>query len=240
MEGNKDETPIVLDAERSKAFWSLIWSESKVYNGQADWLNDIEENLGTIRKQETLTVTEAMVEKEIKKIPNWKAPGPDGVHDYWFKSIKAVRSVFAPLLNETLQSGNVPECLPSGKTVLIVKDKDKVNKVTNFRPFTCLPMMWKLLTGVISEEMYKYLDEEKLLPNEQRGCRRQKRGTKDQLLIDKIVIRNCRRRLTNLAMRWINYKKAYDMIPHSWILKCLKMFGIVSNITALMEKAMEK
>ena len=88
--------------------------------------------------------------------------------------------------------------------------------------------------------MHKHLDEKKLLPDEQKGCRRQKRGTKDQLLIDKMVIRNCRRKLTNLVMGWIDYKKAYDMIPHSWILKCLKMFGIASNLTALTEKAMEK
>ena len=224
FEGNKDETLIVPDAERSKAFWSSIWSESKVYNGQADWLNDLEENLGTIRKQETLTVTETMVEKQIKRIPNWK-------------SIKAVRPVLAALLNKALQSGYVPEWLTSGKTVLIVKGKDKV---TDCRPITCLPIMWKLLTGVICGEMCKHLNEETLLPDEQRGCRRQKRGTKDQLLIDKIVIRNCRGRLTNLAMGWINYKKASDMIPHSWILKCLKMFGVLSYITALMEKAMEK
>ena len=114
------------------------------------------------------------------------------------------------------------------------------NAVTNFCPITCLPIMWKLLTGIISEEMHKHLDEEQLFPDEQKGCRRQKRATKDQLLIDKMVIRNCKRRLTNLAMGWIDYEKAYDMIPHSWILKCLKMFGIASNITALMEKAMEK
>ena len=100
--------------------------------------------------------------------------------------------------------------------------------------------MCKLLTGIVSEEMYKHLDEEKLLSDEQKGCRRQKWGTKGQLLIDKMVTRNCRRRLTNLAMGWIDYKKADDMIPHSWILKSLKMFGIASNITALMEKAMEK
>ena len=134
----------------------------------------------------------------------------------------------------------MPEWLTNGKTVLIVKDKDKSNKVTNFRPITCLPIMRKLLTGIISEETYKNLDEEKLLPDEQKGCRRQKRGTKDQLLIDKMVIRKCRRRLTNVAMWWIDYNKACDMIPHSWILKCLKMFGIASNITALMEKAVEK
>ena len=45
--------------------------------------------------------------------------------------------------------------------------------------------MWKLLTGVIAEETYNYLDREKSLPEEQKGCRRASRGTKDQLLIDK-------------------------------------------------------
>ena len=120
------------------------------------------------------------------------------------------------------------------------QNKNKGNEVTNFRPITCLPITSKILTDTISKEMYKHLDEEKLLPDEQKGCRRQKQGTKDQLLIDKTVIWNCRRRLTNLAMGWIDYKKVNDMIPHSWILKCLKIFGIASNITALLEKAMEK
>ena len=32
--------------------------------------------------------------------------------------------------------------------------------------------MWKLLTGVIAEVMYDYLKQEKLLPKEQKGCRR--------------------------------------------------------------------
>ena len=79
--------------------------------------------------------------------------------------------------------------------MIIVKDNNKGNEVTNIGPITCLPIMGKLLTNIISEKMYKYLDEEKLLPDEQKGCRRQKRGTKDQLIIDNIVIRNCRRSL---------------------------------------------
>ena len=35
-------------------------------------------------------------------------------------------------------------------------------------------------------------------------------------MIDKKMIpKNCRRRLTNLAVRWIDYKKAYNVVPHS-------------------------
>ena len=47
--------------------------------------------------------------------------------------------------------------------------------------------MWKLLTGVIAEDMYDYFEQEKPLPEEQKGCRRGSRGTKVQLLIDKTV-----------------------------------------------------
>ena len=68
--------------------------------------------------------------------------------------------------------------------------------------------MWKLLTGIIAEERYDFLGREKILPDEQKGCRKGSRGTKDQLLIDKTVLKDCKRRKTDLAMAWIDYKKA--------------------------------
>ena len=43
--------------------------------------------------------------------------------------------------------------------------------------------------------------------------------TKEHFLVDKMVMRNYKRRKKNLAMAWIDYKKAYDMVPHSWILE---------------------
>ena len=27
-----------------------------------------------------------------------------------------------------------------------------------------------------------------------------------------------------------DYQKAYDLLPHSWIVECLKMFGIAENV----------
>ena len=45
--------------------------------------------------------------------------------------------------------------------------------------------------------MYSYLERENVLPSEQKGCRKGSRGTKDQLLIDKTVLRDCKRRHTS-------------------------------------------
>ena len=50
----------------------------------------------------------------------------------------------------------------------------------------------------LNEVMYEYL--EGILPEEQKGCRGRSRGTKDQLLINKAIIKDCKKRRTNLAM----------------------------------------
>ena len=41
-------------------------------------------------------------------------------------------------------------------------------------------------------------------------------------------------------MAWLDYKKAYDMVPHSWIIKCLDLFGVAENIKRLLVNNMEK
>ena len=115
-----------------------------------------------------------------------------------------------------------------------MKDKDQGAIVTNFRPITCLPVMWKLLTGILTDKMYEHLE------NEQKGCQKNSRGTKDQLLIDKMIITNCKRRKTGLAIAWVDYKKAFDMVPHSWIIKCMRMLGVAQNMIGLVQNSMDK
>ena len=44
--------------------------------------------------------------------------------------------------------------------------------------------------------------------------------------IDQHILNESKIRLKNLAMAWIDYKKAYDMVLQSWIIHCLKMYKI--------------
>jgi len=59
------------------------------------------------------------------------------------------------------------------------------------------------------------------------------------LLIDKMVMKNCRRRHTNLNMAWIDYKKAYDMLLPSWILESLMLVGFGDSIKRLLRYSMD-
>ena len=58
---------------------------------------------------------------------------------------------------------NVPEWMVRGRTVLIQKDTAKGAQASNYRPIACLPMMWKLLTGVMGEKLYHHLERNGLL-----------------------------------------------------------------------------
>ena len=173
-------------------------------------------------------------------MPNSKLSGPHLVQGFWLKSFSSLHERVRLQLKEWLDSGFVPSWLTRGRTSLLQKDKSKGNVASNYRPITCLPLMWKLLTGVIADQIYAHLDQEKLLPEKQKGCRKGSRGTNDLVYIDRAVIKEVKSRNKNIAMAWIDYKKAYDMVPRSWIIECLDLFGVAENIKSLLGNSMEK
>jgi hypothetical protein len=74
----------------------------------------------------------------------------------------------------------------------------------------------------------------------QKGIGNGYRGTKHQLLIDKALIKDSKSRQTNLGMAWIDYKKAYDSVPHSWILKSLELYKVCPQIIQFIKLSMHQ
>ena len=73
--------------------------------------------------------------------------------------------------------------------------------------------MYKILTSIIGERTYTFLNEHQLLPSEQKGYKRGSYGCKDQLLINKMILEDCNTKKKNLSTAWIDYKKAFDSVP---------------------------
>jgi len=66
--------------------------------------------------------------------------------------------------------------------------------------------MKKTLTGIIVIRIYTRLEEQGLLPAEQKGCHPGSKGCNDQLMISKAIYEECRRRNKNLNIAWIDYQ----------------------------------
>jgi hypothetical protein len=67
--------------------------------------------------------------------------------------------------------------------------------------------------------MQKYIYDINLMPKEEKGCCRGSKGCKDHLLTSKVILQGCESRKKKLRMAWIDYQKAFDRVPHSWITK---------------------
>ena len=129
--------------------------------------------------------------------------------------------------------------MTKGKTTLIQKDPSKGTTPNNYRWITGLSMMWKILTAQIREKNYYSLISCGLFPEEKKGCRKGSIGTAELLYIDQHILIESKTRRINLAMAWINYKKAYDMIPQSWIINYHKMYKISHEVIIFIEKTMK-
>ena len=237
-EGDRMYNEVAPPKEETLKFWQALWDKPVSHNQNAEWIGKVEDSCKRIYQQENLQITVEMVSRQAAKMKNWKAAGPDQVHAFWLKKLSSLHPRLAIQMQEVFE-GKIPQWLGKGRTVLIIKDKEKGAAVDNYRPITCLPTTWKLITSIIAEEMYAHLEKQSLLPVEQKGCRRNAQGTKDHLLVDKLVMSNCRRRKVDLHVSWIDYKKAYDSVPHSWILKCLDMFKFDTATAKFLQAAMK-
>ena len=184
-ERGDDDEPV---AEESKQFWGNIWSQSADHKKEAKWLQDLRSGVND-KKQEKIDITTGSLKKILGRMSNWKSPGRDLVQGFLLKNFSSLHEMVRFQLKECLDPGFVPSWLTRRRTLLLQKVKSKGNVASNYRPITCLPLMWKLLTGVVTNQIYAHLDQEKLLPEEQKGCRKGSRGTNDLFYIDRAVIK---------------------------------------------------
>ena len=223
----KRQTQQTPDPQETKTFWESIWSKPEVHNMSARWLADIQKDHTETPTQNNIVISEADVRNKLRTMANWKAPGPDQLQTFWLKYLTSLHERLAVQLQRAHDSpDHLPSWLVTGRTTLIMKDPQKGTSPKNYRPITCLPTTWKLMSGIIADKIMAHMHNNNLLADEQKGARHGSRGTKDQLAIDKMVMKDSKKRRTNLAVAWIDYQKAYDSVPHSWILETLQLYKI--------------
>ena len=100
--------------------------------------------------------------------------------------------------------------------------------------------MYKILAPIITERAYNFLDNNNILPTEQKVCKSGSYGCKDQLLINKTLLENSRSSRKNLCTAWIDYRKVFDSIPHSWLLRVLELYKVSPTIINFLKISMAK
>lgn len=189
---------------------------------------------------ELCTIHLTVLKHNLKKAHNWKAPGPDKVHNIWYKYFWSGHEKLLELINECIRSPRLfPTFLLKGVTYLIPKSSEFSTDPAQARPITCLCTLYKITTGCLNEIIYSHVNSEHILCEEQKGCGKNAKGCKEQLTVDQVILEQAVTGSRNLFVAYVDYKKAFDSVPHDWMIEVLKQYNIHPNIIAFLSTTME-
>ncbi|CAG5018717.1 unnamed protein product [Parnassius apollo] len=85
------------------AFWRSLWSEPVNHN-EGPWTEVVASQCASITPMDPVIITPDDVAEAVRRAPNWKSPGLDGLHHYWLKGFMAhVVSAFEQSLSNMTQ-----------------------------------------------------------------------------------------------------------------------------------------
>lgn len=208
---NSEDSPTT---QQVSEFWSRIWCNEVKHNEEASWINSEQSNYESISQTQFNSITTDDLFTVLKRAHNWKAPGLDRIQNFWYKRFSAAHRILARLFTEAIRGRYLPNFMTVGQTFLLPKGKMSQDPA-KYRPITCLSTMYKLLTACINDKIYEHCMANNILAREQKGCIRNTRGCKEQLVIDETILKQTIQTQRNLRAAYIDFCKAFDSVPHS-------------------------
>ncbi|CAG5052110.1 unnamed protein product [Parnassius apollo] len=120
------------------AFWRSLWSEPVNHN-EGPWTEVVASQCASITPMDPVIITPDDVAEAVRRAPNWKSPGLDGLHHYydWLKGFMVCHSVLARQFQEALNQKSLPSLFTTGITHLVPKDQGATDP-SKYRPITNL------------------------------------------------------------------------------------------------------
>ena len=170
---------------------------------------------------------------------NWSAPGIDGIQNFWWKKFQGVWKALVRSFNEWIeQPDRIPEWVTHGRTVLLPKLED-LSDEKEYRPITCLNTCYKIFTGNVGSYMKEHAERNSIWDRSQLGTCSGVLGTVDQLIVDNTIMDEVRGKRRNLAVAFYDYRKAYDMVRHDWMLRVYRWMGVPEKVVNVLSQLME-
>ena len=199
---------------------------SEVFVKEGSWQEDKDVNITSANL--SISVTEAAVHKALNKLKSDKSPGPDNIHPKLLHEVAA--EVVRPLtliFQKSVSEGKLPSDWKKANITPIYK-KGSRNEAGNYRPVSLTSVVCKLLESIIRDQILDYLNQT-VVTTAQHGF---------------VQGRSCLTNLLEVLEHWtssmdqgygvdviyLDYRKAFDTVPHQRLLTKLKMVGITGDL----------
>ena len=215
-ENNRDKTDVLVD------YFSSVFTKEDLVD-----MPDMEEQ--TENTLEDVIFTDRDVNARLKGLNKTKSAGPDELAPRILWEIadiidKPVAHIFRTSLNE----GVIPSEWREAKVSAVFK-KGKKELPENYRPVSLTCILCKVLEGIVRDQMLKFLREESLLSNRQYGFI-SGRSTTLQLIKVFDEWTKVLEEGGSLDCIYMDFKKAFDTVPHQRLQKKLNKYGIRGKV----------
>ncbi|XP_064076354.1 uncharacterized protein LOC135194637 [Vanessa tameamea] len=232
---NEEQIP---NKDELKNYWTGIWEKRSDHNLQAKWIEEENQKWGYMEQMEFIELKLDDLTEVLKKTKNWKAAGIDQIHNFWYKKFTSLHDILTKIISDLINCRTpLPNFITTGLTYMLPKNQN-THDPSQYRPITCLPTIYKIITSCITNKIVSHLEAHNVMSEEQKGCRRNHRGCKEQLIIDSTILKHSNKFNRNLYVTYIDFKKAFDSVPHSWLVQILQTYKIHPNIIKFLEEAM--
>ena len=99
--GDNNKTYQQPNEKETERFWTKIW-QPKQHNEKAEWINYITRELEQLKEGPKVEIHTGLLKTTLKKVSNWKTPGHDGIHGFWFKKFTSIHDRLALEMNKCL------------------------------------------------------------------------------------------------------------------------------------------
>lgn len=216
------------DAEKANIlndYFSSVFTRENVTN--LPYVSEGENSGGATLKE--VIVTPDAVKEKLQKLDVNKACGPDGIPPRVLRELaEEIATPLCALFNKSLQTGEIPEQWKTATVTAIFK-KGSRNEPGNYRPVSLTCIVCKVLEQFIRDSVVEHMTILKLYSDCQHGFR-QGRSCMTQLLE---VMEDFTKMFDDkepFDVVYLDFRKAFDSVPHERLLEKLKGYGITGNV----------
>ena len=163
-----------------------------------------------------------------------KAHGCDGISMAMLKLCpEEIAIPLSIIFQRCVSSGRFPDSWKLANVQPIHKKNNRQSK-SNYRPISLLPLCGKILEKIIFDQVYSFLDENRLISTMQSGFRPGDSCIFQLISITSDIYRNFERHDETRAV-FLDISKAFDKVWHNGLIHKLKCNGISGNLLAFFE-----